>query len=466
MQKRTALLLLPLALALVSCGGNTPYANQAGQNPVVRWNQTMLQAIRNTRLGPPMTARAIGVVYTSMYDAWAAYDQRAVGVHWPSDIRRPFGEQSESNKAKAVAFAAHRTLSNLYPSQQALFDAELVAQGFDPADSSTNLAQPAGVGNLCAQAVTSFRQSDNSNQLNNYADTSGYVPVNTVDTVTDPDRWQPLRFSNGATPGFVGPHFGTVKPFGMVTGSQFRPGAVFAKFGTQAYRDQAQQIIDTAANLTDREKVIAEYWANGPSSELPPGHWCIFAQEVSQRDNHSLDDDVKMFFALGNALMDAGIAAWDAKRAYDNSRPITCVRVLNAGKQVKLWNGSMVDGAQWVPYQPGAFITPPFAEFVSGHSTFSAAGAEILKRFTGNDRFGSSATIAPRSLVVDVNAPSDPVTLSWGTFTEAAEEAGESRILGGIHFQPANLEGQALGRKVANVVWNKAQDYINGTIAP
>ncbi|MEQ1821773.1 MAG: vanadium-dependent haloperoxidase [Fimbriimonadaceae bacterium] len=457
---------MPLALALVSCAGNTPYAELGTTNPVLRWNQTLIQAIRNTKLGPPMTARAIAVVHTSIYDAWAAYDSKAKGVHWTSDIRRPFGERNEANKAKAVAYAAYRTLNDIYPSQKALFDAEMVAQGYDPADVSVDQTVPSGVGNLCAEEVKTFRHADKSNQLNNYADTTGYVPVNTVDTVNDPDRWQPLRFTNGATPGFVGPQFGLVKPFGMVSGSQFRPASTFAKFGTQAYRDQAQQIVDTAANLSDREKVIAEYWANGPSSELPPGHWCLFAQDVSKRDNHSLDDDVKMFFMLGNALMDAGIAAWDAKRFYDNSRPITCVRVLNAGKQVKLWNGTMVDGAQWVPYQPGTFITPPFAEFVSGHSTFSSAGAEVLKRFTGSDRFGSSVTVAPASLSVDVTAPATSVTLSWGTFTDAAEEAGISRIYGGIHFQPANLEGQALGRKVGTAVWNKAQGYINGNVGP
>jgi len=84
-----------------------------------------------------------------------------------------------------------------------------------------------------------------------------------------------------------------------------------------------QEIIDFTANLTDRQKSIAEYWADGPNSELPPGHWHLFALQVAERDKHSLDEDVKMFLALSNAVFDAGIATWEAKRFYDTSRPAT-----------------------------------------------------------------------------------------------------------------------------------------------
>ncbi|MEQ1821648.1 MAG: DUF6851 domain-containing protein [Fimbriimonadaceae bacterium] len=464
--KRLAILTPFIVIGLMGCGGaNQPNA-RSNQNVVLRWNSTLLQSIRTSKLGPPMTARAIGILYTSMYDAWAAYDAKAVGVHWPGNMRRPELERTDFNKSKAMAYAACRTLSDLYPADKAIFDAELTAQGFDPSETTADPSSAAGMGNLCANEVTSRRHVDGSNQLNGYADTTGYAPVNTVATVNDPNRWQPLQFSNGATPGFVGPHFGTVKPFGMTNGSQFRPHEVLPKFGSAAYAAQAKMIIDTANQLTDREKVIAEYWANGPKSELPPGHWCIFAEQISQRDKHTLDQDAKMFFVLGNALMDAGIAAWDAKRTYDNSRPITCIRVLYAGKPVTLYDGRTVDGSQWVPYQPGTFITPPFAEFVSGHSTFSSAGAEILKRFTGSDSFGGSLTVPAQSLVVEPNEPSAPVTLSWPTFTSAALEAGESRILGGIHFEPANRAGQKMGRQVADAVWNKAQRYFNGNAGP
>jgi hypothetical protein len=85
------------------------------------------------------------------------------------------------------------------------------------------------------------------------------------------------------------------------------------------------------AELTDEHKVIAEYWADGPSTETPPGHWCLLAQWVSARDHHGLDQDVVLFFALGGALHDAAVAAWDAKRAFDSVRPVSAIRWLFAG---------------------------------------------------------------------------------------------------------------------------------------
>jgi hypothetical protein len=158
---------------------------------------------------------------------------------------------------------------------------------------------------------------------------------------------------------------------------------------------QSSDLITISANLTDDQKMIAEYWADGPRSELPPGHWDLFAQFVSARDEHDLDDDVKMFFAMTNAIFDGGIVAWDAKRAFNSVRPVTAIPFLFHGQQIQAWGGPFkgtitMDGRNWIPYQPSTFPTPPFPECSSGHSTFSAAGAEILKLFTESDAFGDS----------------------------------------------------------------------------
>jgi hypothetical protein len=160
---------------------------------------------------------------------------------------------------------------------------------------------------------------------------------------------------------------------------------------------------------------------DGPRSETPPGHWNLFAQGVSRRDGHDLDRDVAMFFVLNNALLDAGIAAWDCKRHFDSVRPITALRQRYAGERVRAWGGPgrgtrEIDGRDWLPYQRANFITPPFPEYVSGHSTFSAAAAEILKRVTGSDDFGGSVTVAPRSSSIEPGiTPRVAVTLSWAT---------------------------------------------------
>ena len=119
----------------------------------------------------------------------------------------------------------------------------------------------------------------------------------------------------------------------MTSLSQFRPSPPAAP-GSAEYAAQAQRVIDVQAALTEEQKVIAKHWADGPATETPPSHWCLLAQFISARDSHNDDADVKMFFALTNALFDAGIAAWDAKRAYDSVRPITAIRCLMHGKQI------------------------------------------------------------------------------------------------------------------------------------
>jgi hypothetical protein len=124
----------------------------------------------------------------------------------------------------------------------------------------------------------------------------------------------------------------------------------------------------------------------------------------------------------------------------------------------------VIDGRDWAPYQPATFLTPPFPEYISGHSGFSAAGAEVLLRFTGSDDFGGTVTLPAGSSRVEPGVtPAADVTLSWATFSEAADEAGMSRRYGGIHFEQGDLRARVLGRLVGGVVWAKAQSYINGT---
>jgi hypothetical protein len=188
-----------------------------------------------------------------------------------------------------------------------------------------------------------------------------------------------------------------------------------------------------SAGLTDRQKMIAEYWSDGPNSVQPPGHWALFAQLVSERDHHTLDDDVKMFFALSNAMFDASIAAWDAKREYDSVRPVTAIPFLFRGQTIRVWGGPgkgtvEMDRSQWIPYQAVTFPTPPFPDYVSGHSTYSAAAARILELWSGSDRFGNSVTVpAGSSKIEPGTTPARPVTLRWETFSDAADEAGMSR---------------------------------------
>jgi hypothetical protein len=209
----------------------------------------------------------------------------------------------------AISFAAYRSLLDLFPAKAADFRAFMAALGYDPDDGTVDPASPAGVGNRAASAVLAFRAGDGANQAGGYADTSGYVPVNTPDTVNDPFRWQPLRVPNGSggftIQKFLTPHWRDVTPFALTGPDQFRPPGPSSR--TLLLLDQ--EVTDAllqSASLTDLQKVRAEYWADGPASETPPGHWCLFAQAISRARGHGLDDDVKLFFGLTGALDEAG----------------------------------------------------------------------------------------------------------------------------------------------------------------
>ncbi len=461
---------MTLSLTLLKAGATALPGISFAETVVSKWNSAALQAVRITRPGPPIVARALAVANTCMYDAWAAYDDRAVGTRLGGALRRPAAERTAANKDQAVSIAAYRALVDLFPSEAPAFNALLSSLGYSATDT-TNTATPAGIGNVACKALLDFRHADGSNQLGNlnggarYSDYTGYAPVNTPDVVNDPNRWQPLRI--GATvQTFAAPHWSKVLPFALTKASQFRPKPP-QPFGSAGYLEQAREIVSYSASLTDMQKVIAEYWADGPATELPPGHWVMFAQWVSQRDSNSMDQDAKLFFALTNAQLDASIAAWDAKRHYDYVRPVTAVRVLFNGQQIPAWAGpglgtQLVAGESWRPYQPSNVITPPFAEYVSGHSLFSMASATVLKRFTGSDVFGGSAVAPAGSSRVEPGlVPQVDIKLTWATFSDAANEAGLSRRYGGIHFMEGDMAAREMGVKVGNLVWKKARGYFD-----
>jgi hypothetical protein len=437
-------------------------------NAVIAWNQAALEAIRRTRLGPPMVARAVHILHTATYDAWAAYDHRAVGTRLGDLLRRPPAERTKRAKQEAVSFAAYHALVDLFPSQRRLFAAVMDRLGYHPG-AVGGAGSPSAVGTLAARAVLAFHHHDGSNQLGDlapgpYADWTGYRPVNPPDGLVDPNRWQPLRQPDGTVQRFLAPHWGLVTPFALNVGSQLRPRRGPRRHPHPGYRRQAEQVLADSAALTDQHKAIAEYWADGPGTETPPGHWCLLAQWVSARDRHGLDQDVVRFFALGGALHDAGVVAWDAKRAFDSVRPVSAIRWLFAGDKVCAWGGpgqgtTLIKGEEWQPYLP----TPPFAEYVSGHSTFSAAAAEVLARSTGSDHFGASVTVPAGSSQVEPEAtPAADVTLHWPTFSDAADQAGRSRRYGGIHFRDGDLVGRALGRMVGLRAWLAADALAGG----
>jgi len=482
------------------------------QSLVAEWNELMLEAIREGSAKPTATTYELHLVTAAMYDAWAAYEADASGHY--SQISPTGAESGEAAKAEAISYAAYAMLSEFYPAAQGRFANFMDQLGYDTADSAQGQGSASEVGNLAAANVWAARANDGSNYANAYGDTTGYTPVNdpapgTVaapgGTGFDPNHWQPLRVPTGTlvdsngVPFFddndpasyndqvaLTPQWGMVDSFAMSDNTVFRPapppqlgdfgsytdGLDTVTTGDQAYRDQVQEVLDTSAGLTTEQKVIAEFWADGPRTESPPGHWNQIAQDIALREGHGIDEDAKMFFALNAAVFDAGIATWEAKYHYDYIRPQSAIRDLYYDQIVQAWAGpdegtQGILGQEWQPYQNVTFVTPPFPEFVSGHSTFSMAAAMTIASFVGSDVFYDGTTqgnydlddvagidllgqyVATELAFEDYPTGEPAVVLQWETLTEAAEEAGASRIYGGIHIQDGNLRGLEVGEQVA-----------------
>jgi hypothetical protein len=487
---------LVLALGLVATVGRPQPARAASRDSVVlAWNQQLLDTIKETRTGPTIAARALAVVHTAIYDAWAAYDPVAVGTRMGGNLRQPAAERTLDNKTRAVSFAAYATLVDLFPARQATYVQQMTELGYAVDGSDTSTA--AMVGGAAAQAVLDFRHRDGANQLGDeaggtpgvaYSDYTGYEPVNTWDQVKDPDRWQPLCLPlpppgatecTGRVQTFLTPHWDHVTPFALTKPSQFRAPGPYTYLGPDGkpsgkYVDQVDKMTQYSKQLDDFRKTTAEYWEDGPGSVTPPGHWNQFAQWVARRDANTVDEDAKLFFALNNALLDASISAWDGKCTWDSIRPISAVRWLQRGKIIQAWGGpykgpSYIKGEDWIPYRPPNDPAPPFGEYASGHSTFSGAAAEVLTGFTGRGNFEMTVTIPAGSSRVEPKTathpgvPAKPITLSWTNFRYAAEQAGLSRQYGGVHFEHGDKDARAAGSSVGKSAWAKALTYFNGT---
>ena len=467
-----------------------------------RWLNVALQATarEHERHGarPTIGSRNLGIVVTAMYDAWAAYDAKAVGTRLGGELRRPLRERTTANKEKAIGHAVTRVLLDIYPEDAAWIKERVRREGVDPDDASTDVSSPEGVGNIAASALLDYRHHDGSNQLGDevgsngkpYADWTYYKPVNPPGPapLVDPDHWQPIPFDDGKggkiTLGFLTPHWYRVKPFALKRSDQFRPAGP-PKVGSEQLKKEVDECIAYNASLSVEQKAIVEFMRDGPKSTGQSGHWLTFAKAVSRRDRNNTDRDVKLFFAVGNVVFDGFIACWEAKRHYDSSRPWTLVRHYYKGKTVRGWAGPgkgviVLPAEQWHPYSPSTFVTPPFPGFPSGHSTVSAAAARMLELFTGSDRFGDIEKRAGGMLtepgfkcaVIQMRYGKLPkghekltcdVVLALPTFSATAKMAGLSRIMGGYHIQADNIGGLELGRKVADYTWPRMKDYFNGT---
>ena len=441
------------------------------------------QDVERTLPRPTILSRQMAIWATAVYDAWAAYDEKAVGTRLGDKLRRPKAERTEANKKKAIAYASHHALMFVYPESKAYLEGEMKKLGYDPAVVSKDLKKPEGIGYAAAQAVIEYRRHDGSNQFGEEAGTQGgvpysdytfYAPVNPPDKIIDPDRWQPITFTldsgKKVTPGFLTPHWYRVKPFALESSAQFRPGPPpLLTRDPEKLKKETDAVLEYNAKLTNEQKAIVEFMRDGPRSTGQSGHWLRFAQDVSRRDKHNLDKDVLLYFAVANAAFDAFISCWETKRFYDSSRPWTLIHHFYKGQKITGWAGpdggtKEMLGEEWHPYSPQSFVTPPFPGYTSGHATVSGACARVIQLFTGSEKYGFKE-MRRHCELTEKNA-GEVITLEIPTWDAAAEMAALSRAMGGYHIPIDNDVGLKVGREIAVWSWPKYQEYFNGTAKP
>lgn len=612
--RRTMLLLGVLLVAGLVVGGlaltgfwsSTPKCPPIVEHPewtvARRWNEVLLDAIRRDVPAPTVHARNLFHTSAAMWDAWAAFDENAAGVfvdekHSARDVTAARNE--------AISYAAFRVLESRYLDSIGAvdtipeFDHLMEALCYPIEVTTTEGDTPAALGNRIARTVLDAGLADGSNEAEGYTDPD-YEPVNpplVVDasgtTMTDPNRWQPLRIEemisqNGilvedAVQEFIDPHWGYVTGFALrdpgPLGMPIDPGDppyLGDPSSDQAFKDGAVEVLrlssllDPAAgeaidispgkiganplgtqdgmgypvnpvtgapyernqvNQADFARVLAEFWADGPHSETPPGHWNTLANSVSDDLDPDLkiggggplvdrlEWDVKLYLALNGANHDAAVAAWGTKGYYDYVRPISMIRYMGglgqssdpngpsyhpdglplvpglvevitpagsaAGERherlaghegeiaVRTYAGNPPDpesgtggvdwilAEDWVPYQATSFVTPSFAGYVSGHSTFSRASAEVMAAFTGSEFFPGGLgewTIGAGSLEFETGPDTD-VTLQWATYADASDQAGISRLYGGIHVRADDFAGRLMGAEIGRAAWELARQY-------
>ena len=392
-------LALPLVLA---------FASLATRADVVRdWNSVALQAIRTDRTSPPKASRALAILHASIYDSVNGIRRTHAPYHVTGKV------PASASVEAAAAAAAHKVLVSLYPAQRTNFDAAY-ASSLNGIRELPQKRMGIAWGTLVANKTLASRANDGSTNV-----VAPPVASAVGDWVATPP----------ALAAYLLPQWGQVTPFAMASSSQFRPSgppALNSAKWALDYNEVKALGAATNSTRTPDQREIALFWADGAGTETPPGHWNHIAQDIAADQHNTLEQNARLFALLNLAMADAGICAWDAKYTYHNWRPVTAIRAGDTDG-----NPDTAPDATW-----SSFIgTPPFPDYCSGHSTFSAAAATVLGLLFGTDNiaFTTGSDFMPG------------VHRSFNSFSAAAQEAANSRVYGGIHFRFASEDGLAGG---------------------
>ncbi|EGF91074.1 PAP2 superfamily protein [Asticcacaulis biprosthecium C19] len=398
----------------------------SGPDAVLFWNTVALQAVVNDGVAPTYASRGLAMQSVAVYDVLAAIDGSM-----------PFMVAAEAaagtDADAAIAFASAAVLKYLFPRQAEFFDAMVT----NALAGHSGAAYEAGksLGETVGGLVAALRDQDGWNDF-------------AVDNGGDaPGQWSPTE--PAFNPG-LDPQWADLKPFAMTDAGAFTPEAppaLTSEQYTQAYNELLALGSADSTQRTADQTQIANFWRGNAGTVTPSGMWNQIAAQIATTEGGGLTSNARLFALLNLSMADAGIAAWNAKYEYDFWRPIEAIR--SGGED---GNEATIADEDWRPL----LLTPNFPEYVSGHSTYSAAAATVLTELFGEDyAFDFTSSTVPG------------VSRHFDSFEDAASEAGRSRIYGGIHFEFSNEAGQSIGRQVAAntlAIFNSATDETAPTI--
>jgi hypothetical protein len=401
-----------LSLAAVTIG----FSFTANADVITDWNTAALNIIRSNKTPPPRASRNLAILHASIYDAVNGISREHESYFVPSAV------PASASKQAAASAAAHKVLVALWPTNAPAFDA-LHAAILGPIRNGPQKQAGIAWGENVADQILAWRANDGS---------AATVPL---PQLSGPGYWVPTP---PALAGYLLPQWAFVACFSMTNAAHFRPSGPpaldSAKYAADFNEVKALGGAVGSARTADQSQ-IAQFWADGAGTETPPGHWNHIAQDVASGLGNTMEQNARLFALMNLAVADAAICAWDAKLSYFNWRPVTAIRnALSDG------NDATQPDSAW-----SSFIgTPPFPDYVSGHSTFSSAAATVLAMFYGTDdvSFTTGSDFMPG------------VFRSFPSFSAAADEAAMSRVYGGIHFRFASDDGLASGLSIGEWTFN------------
>jgi hypothetical protein len=389
-------------------------------NAVLYWNEQGIDATRLARNPPPMSSLLLATYHVAIFDAANGFERTYKG--WLVNDPAPAG----ANLDAAIAGAAHTVLKSLWVSTNPRMIEIAYEKALAAIPDGRAKADGIAWGEKVATAVL-WKRAD-----------SGYnkpIPGNYAST--EPGKWRetPPTFRPALLP-----YWGKVTPFVMTSPSQFRappPEALGSKEYAGELAFVASHGARDGADRTDYQTLCTPFWSDDLGTSTPPGHWNMIAQDIARRKNFSELECARLFALLNLAEADAAIGCWETKYYYNVWRPETALRELDSKT-----NPNVVSRPDFIPNM----AAPPFPSYISGHSTFSSAGARTIALFIGTDD-------------IDFSVRSDGLPGVVHTFkklSDAQKEAGMSRVWGGIHTMSDNLEAQKMGVQIADWTFSHA----------